>query len=464
MAEEKWSDWDDETANVEPEDYIPGLYDSDNAIAQFKGFTKRVQLNPSSQPAYSAFQLWADSTSGCITADTGFTGVRCCIGFENYVPVYNDTGVEIPNGTPVMTTGVYFSGVPSVVEADADNPIAGIGFLGVTTQPIADGAVGVATILGAVTDVDTSLLSQAPVYIASGGGLTNTPPTYPAARVLVGGCTEVDASTGVIGVGPILLKRSTLVLPYTFTSSGVGAGTVFIAGDYDWSVTDANLTQASATITYGSANAATGAHAGIVAGGPGTVDTGQVGLRVTGTSFQDDGTRTASDSEVLTDDITSLSTDDYLETSKNWLGTITFELYVVSGTPTTYSLDFNYGFSAYVDAANTDFTLDSIRVEGIAGANDTGFTVTLRKHSDIGWTYSAAAFSPGNGTLADMATDLSPEKNLVSGKHFKYKRTGLQEFIEGSGSEGFLIEVTSTANNAVQSMSSTVIGYSEELV
>jgi hypothetical protein len=133
---------------------------------------------------------------------------------------------------------------------------------------------------------------------------------------------------------------------YAFTQRSIASGDYWAAGYYDAPAADVTLNQASTTQTYGTANTAYGAHAFIVAGGAGTVDTGQVGLRVTGTSITDAAVRTTSDTEVLTTDITTLSLHEYIETEKKWIGTVTFELYTVSGTPTTYSVDVNYGITA----------------------------------------------------------------------------------------------------------------------
>ena len=135
---------------------------------------------------------------------------------------------------------------------------------------------------------------------------------------------------------------------YSFTSQGVGAGSYYLAGYIDAPTTDANLDQGSLTQAYGTANVSYAAHTFIVAGGAGTVDTGVVGLKCTGTRIEDDGTRTASYVDVMSADITTLSTDDYVEGVK-FIGAVTFELYVVSGTPTAYSLDFNYGLVKYED-------------------------------------------------------------------------------------------------------------------
>jgi len=190
----------------------------------------------------------------------------------------------------------------------------------------------------------------------------------------------------------------------------------------------------------------------IVAGGAGTVDTGVVGIRANFTSITDGGVRTTSDSEVITADITTLSTNDYLEVSKKTLGEITFELYVVSGTPTAYSLDFNFGLCKYEDFGNKDFMIKGFECVGLAGANDTNFNIILLKHTNIGWTYAATGFTPDNDTICDMNTDHGTEQNLINGEGFAYKRVSLNTPIVGSQSEGLIIQLDCGANNSVQSM------------
>ena len=67
-----------------------------------------------------------------------------------------------------------------------------------------------------------------------------------------------------------------------------------------------NLTQGTTTQTFGTANISYASHPFVVAGGAGTTDAGVVGLRVTGTRIQDDGTRTVGYADTIITDITSL--------------------------------------------------------------------------------------------------------------------------------------------------------------
>lgn len=239
---------------------------------------------------------------------------------------------------------------------------------------------------------------------------------------------------------------------YNVTTQGLGANPdIYAGGYYEYSATDANLTQASTTQTFGTANVSYAAHNFVVTSGPGSVDTGVVGLRATGTSIDDSGTRTTSDSETLIADITAATTDGYYE-GKKWLGTVTFELFIVSGSPTAYSLDFNYGLVKYEDFGNNIFDVTDIEAVGFAGASDTDFDVKLLHHKNTGWTYSAAAFTPviAANTIAALTTDHSTDDQLASSGNFAWKRSGLSTTIDGSVSEGVIFLISSSANNAVE--------------
>ena len=257
-----------------------------------------------------------------------------------------------------------------------------------------------------------------------------------------------NTSNSNYGQRPVTTSKS-----YSFTSQGVGSGTYYIAGYYDVSTTDANLTQASTTQTFGTANASYASHPFVVAGGAGTVDAGTIGLRVTGTRIQDNGTRTASYADTIITDITSQTLDEYTEAVK-FIGTVTFELIVTSGTPTTYSFDFNYGLVKYEDFGNNDFDITGFEVVGTAGATDANFNITLIHHNDEDWTYAATGFDITPTEITDLQTVHNTEYQLSNGEPFAFKRVPLNyaSVIHGGASEGVLIRVVTSANNSVQSM------------
>lgn len=241
---------------------------------------------------------------------------------------------------------------------------------------------------------------------------------------------------------------------YTISTQGLGAGTRYTAGGYDFATADANLTQASLTQAFGTANAVAGGHAFIVAGGVGTATGGVPSLSVTGTSINDAGTRTTSDSETIVADITALSTDEYVESSKRWLGVITYEL-VLNGA-TTAAVDFNFGIADYQSQGSVDHVVIAFKCGGLAGGNDTGFSIRLLKHDGTGWTYAATGFVAGGTAVVSSLTDLGGDDDLINGDPFVYIRDNLNTFIDASESEGVVIEFVTGANNSIEYMNCVV--------
>lgn len=412
-------------------------------------------------PNWSAGGISYDTASRTNVSDMGVPGVRCQIGEEMYYLVVNNTGSTVLNGKAAYASGVdAVTGLIEIGLADASSSLTSLQTLGLVTADILDGQIGLVTEFGIVRDWNTSHLNLARVaYLDTiAGELTSAKPLSPDKIVIVGTTLKVDAAEGQVHVVNKLFTRPMANKSYSFTSNGIGAGTYYLGGFYDAPSADANLNQGSASVTHGSANDAYSAHAFIVAGGAGSVNTGQVGLRIRGTSITDAGDLVATDTVTITDDITTLSTDDYSETAKKWLGTGTFELYVVSGSPTTYSLDFNYGYAKYDDLINRDFSINTIEVVGLAGASDADFDITLLHHKATGWAYAASGFEPGNSEIASWSGTLGPNDDLVNNEHFAWKLLNLDTFINGDSDEGVIVKVITGTNNSVQSMDVHLFG------
>jgi hypothetical protein len=252
-------------------------------------------------------------------------------------------------------------------------------------------------------------------------------------------------------IGDLTSSESAPILTYKSYSLTTGiAATRYLAGYYDAPAADANLTQASATQVYGSANVSYASHVFLVAAAAGSVDAGSCTIVVSGTSITDAGVRTGGDSETIVADITAMSTDEYFETSKKWIGQVTYTL--TPNGAATYNADFNYGLCKYDDLGNRTFTLTDIECVGLGGAADTGFNVELIHHKSTGWTYSAAAFVAGPAAIVDMNTDHNTEINLANTEPFAWKRAGLSTAIAGADSEGFLVRVTTGGANSLDHM------------
>lgn len=175
-------------------------------------------------------------------------------------------------------------------------------------------------------------------------------------------------------------------------------------------------------------------------------------MTVTGTSVTGEGVRTAGDSEILVSDTSALVANQYVETSKYWIGQVTYTL-GQTGDRTAYALSFNYGFAKYFEFNDTDVILDHFEATGRGGATDNNFNVELLKHDGTGWTYSAAAFVPGGTVICALATDYGTEHTLANGVRFGYERYGLATRVNGSTSHhGVVVRITTGSNNAVETM------------
>jgi hypothetical protein len=157
-----------------------------------------------------------------------------------YLHVKNTSGVTIPEGSPVYATGsVGASGGTEIAASDASTA-ATMPALGITQSELVANAEGHATILGVIESLDTSTYGlNDSLYVAPGGGLTDTRPTALTDLVQkIGRVVRVDGSTGeilVLGAGRTNdvpnnvvaggLTIDTDTLHVASTSNRVGIGT-----------------------------------------------------------------------------------------------------------------------------------------------------------------------------------------------------------------------------------------------
>jgi hypothetical protein len=236
-----------------------------------------------------------------------------------------------------------------------------------------------------------------------------------------------------------------VIKSYSYKARSGAAGENFLAGFYNYDTNDVTLTiGGTVTHTYGGANVPYAAHAFCVASGAGGTD---LVLTASGTSITDDGTRTPADSEVIVADTDAASTDEYFETAKKWLGTVTYTLTGSSGAFT-----FNHGLCKYEDFGNRQFTITDFESVGLCNVNDGSFNIELLHHKATGWTYAASGFVAGTTPLLAMRTVHSTESDIDAGEGFAFKRVGLSTAVAGAGSEGIVVRVTTGINNSVTYM------------
>ena len=129
------------------------------------------------------------------------------VGQETYMHVENVTGSLIPNGSVVGFAGVngYIKCAPYI----ADGSIPSEYFIGVLTQDLADGEIGMATLYGRVRDFDTTgvpageVWAKGDILYASptvAGYFTNVRPTAPNSVIIVAAVMVVSATVGEVMV------------------------------------------------------------------------------------------------------------------------------------------------------------------------------------------------------------------------------------------------------------------------
>ena len=240
-----------------------------------------------------------------------------------------------------------------------------------------------------------------------------------------------------------ILDNRNLISFKDYAISDVGLpGVHYLAGFYTAPAAAATLTiGGTVTQTLGIGNIKC-AHAFCVASAAGGTD---LVLTVSGASITDAGVLTLTDTEIIVADTDTATTNQYFETNKKWVGQVTYTLTGAAGAFT-----FNYGFAKYEDYGNRNYTVTDFEMTLHGNASETGFNIELLKHTTTGWTYSAAAFIPGNGAICSSLTDLtSTYDNYINNSNVAYKRANLNTLIAGGGNEGIVVRITTANNNSI---------------
>lgn len=196
---------------------------NDNWVLEYDANSKRIQTTNNIGPISS---LRLDTLGPDIAQVTGMLnwntsddcldvvqsgGTVCQVGLENYSQVYNATGSTLVAGTFVSFKEVYLNHVVRMVVEPfiADSTKRVLLTIGVITEDIAPGAMGRATKLGRVNDINTTGSNVGEVWAPGNelwahptiaGALTVNRPTAPNNAVFVGLVLKVHETSGVITV------------------------------------------------------------------------------------------------------------------------------------------------------------------------------------------------------------------------------------------------------------------------
>jgi hypothetical protein len=160
--------------------------------------TGYIDLTPADPgPDHVEGRIYYNDEYKALTVYNDIVGSSLQVGLEEWIRVYNNSGSNIPNGTPLYATGAVGE-VMTVSPANAATEAASR-VIGVATNDIANNSQGVATVRGLISGIDTSgLTAGQPVHLAPAGGFQNAAPTYPYFPVDLGGCVVSDATNGYI--------------------------------------------------------------------------------------------------------------------------------------------------------------------------------------------------------------------------------------------------------------------------
>lgn len=127
------------------------------------------------------------------------------VGEEDWVRVYNNSGVKISNGKAVYVTGAWTSSTPAVATVSLANSSGSTSWrvLGLATQDIENGQYGMITSRGYINNLNTSLWSAGTeLYVSDtiSGDLIGSLPSPGSYKVRVGRTIVSDSFTGIVNV------------------------------------------------------------------------------------------------------------------------------------------------------------------------------------------------------------------------------------------------------------------------
>lgn len=220
---------------------IPG---ANSNITSLTGITGAISSPTSltftgvAPPTYAQGKLVYDTDNESLTFFNNDSAVGLQIGQESWIRVINKTGSTIANGAAVYISGSdATSGLQTIALARANAAATVIG-AGLTTESIANNAIGYVTAIGVVHGLDTSgFAAGATVYISSAtaGLLTSTAPAAPNYRYRIGIVGIVSATVGTINVTPstAALGNGTANQVFGMNSAGTAQEVKSIVGTAD---------------------------------------------------------------------------------------------------------------------------------------------------------------------------------------------------------------------------------------
>lgn len=177
--------------------------DNTDAVTSVNGYTGTVVLNAADVGALAS----VTSADGSITVSQVGTAVDLAVSAASpastlLLQVKNSSGATMTKGTVVYVNGAIGQ-LPTIAKALATSDATSAQTQGLVTADIANNSNGYVTIIGLVTNLDTSAYSDGEQLYLSGvtaGAMTGTKPYAPIHLVYVGVVTHAHPTQGKIQV------------------------------------------------------------------------------------------------------------------------------------------------------------------------------------------------------------------------------------------------------------------------
>jgi hypothetical protein len=158
-----------------------------------------LNFDPTTAPTYQQGRVWYDNNSRALSYYDEHSGTSIQVGKELILDVRNNTGSTVLNGKAVYVSGATGQH-PTIAFARANSETTSE-LIGIATHDIVNNSVGKITIIGIVSDVDTSAYNDGDaLYLSASvaGDLTDTIPSSPNYTVPIGYVTYAHATQGQI--------------------------------------------------------------------------------------------------------------------------------------------------------------------------------------------------------------------------------------------------------------------------
>ena len=163
-------------------------------------------LSNGDAPSWLEGRMWYDTEQGAVSIYNGEADITLQVGQEEWIRVYNNTGVTISDGTPVRISGSQGDNPyawPAISQNTLNDPDFGNHIIGIATHNIENNSVGYITSFGIVRGIDTTAFTEgSELWLQTGSaGLRDTKPPFPYDVVQVGFVVK-SAANGFIFVKP----------------------------------------------------------------------------------------------------------------------------------------------------------------------------------------------------------------------------------------------------------------------